>query len=176
MSGDGQTTTPQEPKKKNKSTIILIILLIIVLIVAGIIIYLLLQKDDEPVEPPTDGRGTVVTEDNVDSIKKATMNPDAHYTTSMTIDWHFDGKTSSDAYVENATENKRTVYFDIVRSDTGEMIYSSPYIPVGEKLEGVTLDQELDAGTYETILTYHLVDDDKKEITTLSVELTIYVQ
>lgn len=177
MSGSGQTSTPSEPKKKSKTTIILlIVLIVVVLVAAGIIIYLLTREDDKPDDGPPDGRGTVVTEDNLDEILKATQNPDAYYTTSMSIDWHFKGKTSSDAFVENVTKNSRTVYFDLVRTDTGEMIYSSAYIPVGKKLNGVTLEKELEPGTYDTIMTYHLVDDDKKEVASLSVGLTIFVE
>lgn len=176
MSGSGQILTPPEPKKNKTTIILLIVLIVVVLVVAGIIIYLLTRPDDDKAEQPSDGRGTVATEDNLDDILNATPHPDAYYTTSMSIDWHFKGKKSSDAYVENTTENHRTVYFDIVRTDTSEMIYSSPYIPVGKDLKGVTLDKELNPGTYDTILTYHLVDDDKKEVATLSVGLTIFVE
>lgn len=160
----------------NQMKIIVIILIIFLAIALGFIIYILTRTDDAD-EPDTGGRGTVVTEDNADTIN-ISQEPveDGMYETSMTIDWHFEGKRSEDAYVANVENNTRTVYFDLNLAETGENIYSSPYIPVGSELSGITLEKEIDPGTYDTILIYHLVDDDNKELSTLSVALTIYVE
>ncbi|MBQ3545295.1 MAG: hypothetical protein IJA34_09960 [Lachnospiraceae bacterium] len=171
-----------------KRNVVPIILVIFLLISIGIIIILLTKDDDSKNNESTTiietdksgGRGTVVTEDNVSEIlesqKDSGTTADGYYTTSMSIDWHFDGLVSKDAYVANDTKNTRTVYFDLLLKDTNEMIYSSPYIPVGAELKGVTLDKKLDKGTYETILVYHLVDEDEKEVSTLSISLTIFVK
>ena len=99
---------------------------------------------------------------------------DAYYEVSQTLDWHFNGTQSDDAYVANDPSNKRTVYFDLML-ENGEVIYSSPYIPLGSEIKGITLDKQLDPGTYETFVMYHLVDDDGKEVSSLKVGLTIYV-
>ena len=161
-----------------KQNLIIIILTLLIVIAVGVIIFLVTGKDDTLIkEDPSGGRGTVITQDNVDEYldQNTETVQDGYYTTSMSINWHFNGKVSKDAYVANITKNTRTVYFDLFLADTNEMIYSSPYIPVGAELKGVTLDKELASGTYETILVYHLVDDDKQELSTLSVALTIYV-
>lgn len=146
------------------------------MVALGIIVYILTRSDEND-DLDTGGRGTVVTEDNADSID-ISQEPveDGMYETSMTIDWHFKGTASEDAYVANVENNTRTVYFDLNLADTGDTIYSSPYIPVGSEMSGLTLDKELDPGTYDTILIYHLVDDENKELSTLSVALTIYVE
>lgn len=164
-------------KSSNNQMKIAVIVLIILLAVAlGFIIYFL-TRTDEVDEPDTGGRGTVVTEDNADSIN-ISKEPveDGMYETSMTIDWHFEGTKSEDAYVANVQNNTRTVYFELNLAETGETVYSSPYIPVGSELSGLTLEKELDPGTYDTILVYHLIDEDNKELSTLSVALTIYVE
>ena len=159
-------------KKGNGSQIIIIILLVVLLIAAGIIIYLLTRTEEEP--EVMDNRGTVITEDNASDVIIDQEIDDAYYEVSQTLDWHFNGTQSDDAYVANDPSNKRTVYFDLML-ENGEVIYSSPYIPLGSEIKGITLDKQLDPGTYETIVMYHLVDDDGKEVSSLKVGLTIYV-
>ncbi len=165
--------------------LIIIISFLVVLVIAsmGLIIVLLLKsnttaENNETVKDISGGRGTVLTQDNVEEFQRQETEAvqDGYYTTSMSIDWHFDGKVSEDAYVANDVANTRTVYFDLYRTDTDEMLYSSPYIPVGAELDGLTMDTELEPGTYDTVLVYHLVDDDKNELSTLSIALTIYVE
>ena len=179
MSNLGQSPNSTVPKK---FVGIIVALAVVVVIAIGTIIFLL-AREPAPVETTnanntSGGRGTVVTKENVDEVLQKEEEPvqDGYYTTSMSLDWHFKGKVSEDAFVANVTKNTRTVYFDLYRADTSEMIYSSPYIPVGEELKGVTLDKELSPGTYDTILVYHLVDDNKNELSTLSIALTIYVE
>jgi len=58
---------------------------------------------------------------------------------------------------------------------TNELLYSSPYIPVGSILEEITLVKELPAGDYDTIVKYHLVDDDMKELSTVSVSVKLHI-
>jgi hypothetical protein len=48
-------------------------------------------------------------------------------------------------------------------------------IPVGSHLEDITLDKELDDGTYDCVVTYTLVDDDQNPISTVRVALTIVI-
>lgn len=175
MSNLGQNTGS---KKQN---LIIIVLALLVVIAVGVIVFLVIGKEETTIiENPSGGRGTVATKDNIEEILKDMEStepvPDGHYTTSMSINWHFNGQKSTDAYVANDVVNTRTVYFDLILADTEELIYSSPYIPVGAELKGVTLDKELEPGTYETVLVYHLVDDNEKVVSTLSVGLTIYVK
>ena len=153
--------------KRRKLTVLVIILLLVVVALA---IFLFMRGDD---------RGMVVTEDNVEEMQAQLAEPveDGHYNTTMNFDWTFEnGKAaSSNAYVANSESNTRTVYFDVNLADTDELIYSSPYIPVGGELNEIRLDEDLDAGDYEAVVTYHLVDDDKEEITTVSVSIGIHV-
>ncbi|MCM1467147.1 MAG: hypothetical protein NC086_03290 [Alistipes sp.] len=103
--------------------------------------------------------------------------PDNTYITSMNNDWYFDDgvSPSSNAYVENTSENSHTVYFEIILSDTGETVYSSPYIPVGSTLEHPALSVNLDAGDYNGTCLYHLVDDNNTELSTVTAYVTLHI-
>lgn len=161
--------------KTSRLTIILISIIAVLLIVMGIVIYFLLHKDEK--NDTKDDRPTVVTQDNVDEVIADMDKPidDGTYEVTMNTDWLFNSDTSN-AYVENSTNNTRTVYFDVNLADTGELVYSSPYIPVGEKIQNFVLDSKLSPGKYNGLVTYHLVDDNKKEVSNLSVTVTFQVK
>lgn len=166
----------KSPKKITPTAVICIVLLLVVISLAAVLIWFLTRKD-APDDAPS-GRGTVVTEDNVSQlIAEAGPNADAAYTVSMNVEWNFENGTSpsSNAYVENDTSNSRTVYFNLLLADTSELVYSSPYIPVGSTLTGFALDKDLEAGDYLAIVEYHLVDDDHQELSTVSVTTTLHI-
>lgn len=160
------------PKKK-KSTYVIIGVLLILIIALGIIIYLLFPREEE------DDRSMIVTEDNVEEIQEQMEKAaeDAYYETSMTTDWTFEnGKAKSqDAFVENPSSNTRTVYFDVNLADSDDLVYSSPYIPVGKSLKGFSLSKKLKKGDYPAVVTYHLVDDDNEEVADVSVGVTLHI-
>lgn len=171
-----ETGSSQNKKKPSPAVIICIVLLIVVAGLLVVVIGVLNSKPEE--EEDLSGRGTLATEDNVeDLIAEVESNTDAAYTVSMNIDWNFeDGSSpSSNAYVENDVSNSRTVYFDLILADTSEVVYSSPYIPLGSKLTDFALDKDLDAGDYIAIVEYHLVDDDHNEVSTVSVTVTLHI-
>ena len=129
--------------------------------------------------PDTDKRNAVVTPSNVEeAIADLQKSESGYYEVTMNSTWYFeDGSSaSSNAYVENSTRNTNDVYFDIVLSDTDETIFSSPTIPVGSHLENITLDKVLEAGTHDCVLTYHLMDENGKNISHLNMTLTIVVE
>jgi len=164
---------PKKQKMSKKNRIIIITTAVVFVGLIATIIYLLFLKDRND---SFDTRPTVVTQDNVDEVIAAMDGPvqDGSYEITMNTEWIFD-KKSSDAYVENSTSNSRTVYFDVSLADTKELVYSSPYIPVGEKIQGFALDSKLEPGTYDAFVTYHLVDDNKKEVSNLAVTVTFQV-
>jgi len=174
MSETNKTTA--ERRKLSPSLIVAIVAIVLVLVLAVVLVLVLTRKEPEP---EVQGKATIVTEENVQDIMQSVSEPntDASYTVTMTNEWTFeDGKASAqDFYVKNTENNSRTVYFDLLLADTNELIYSSPYIPVGESMDTITLDKELEAGDYNVIMTYHLVDDDKTEITTVSVTVGIHI-
>lgn len=149
--------------------------------IAFLVIYLL-SKRDEPLEAEPVNRNVVVNEENIEEIlaeldeKEAV--PVGYYETIMNSTWNFvrGDAPSSNAYVENAKANTNSVCFDITLEDTEETIYESPILPVGSHLENITLDSNLSKGTYDCIVTYHLLDEENISISTLKVTLTIIVE
>ncbi|MCR5102528.1 MAG: hypothetical protein K6B41_14370 [Butyrivibrio sp.] len=122
----------------------------------------------------------IVSADNVESMLDDIQNQRGtagSYNAVMNTTWEFEdgAKSSSNAYVENSTSNINTVYFTVTLDGTDELIYLSPYIEVGKALKDIKLDKDLDAGTYNALLTYHLIDDNKNELSTVSVNLIIKV-
>lgn len=167
-----------DSKKNKKPSPAVIICIILLIVVAGLVLVLINFLGREPEEEDISGRGTLATEDNVeDLIAEMEQNTDAAYTVSMNIDWNFEDGTSpsSNAYVENDISNSRTVYFNLMLADTSEVIYSSPFIPLGSTLTDFALDKDLAAGDYPAIVEYHLVDDDHNEISTVSVTVTLHI-
>ena len=170
--------------KKRAGKVLIAVGLIVIIALLATIVVLLLRKKEEPVtpEPAVPERETLVTEENAEAVVEEMLNRDEtipkSYNVTMNTEWDFEdgSKPSSDAYVENSTENSTGVYFDVAIADTGETIFESPIIPVGESMSNIKLDKDLDAGTYDCVCTYHLVDDDGHTLTTLNVSVKINVR
>lgn len=182
-----ETSHKQESAAKSTNKLPLILTAaaaIIVIIVLSAIIVMLLKREPESVESgPTPAgyvRGTVITEDNVDEVLAQKDEPvvAGYYNCTMNVEWHFEdsSKPSYDAYVLNSTMNTHTVYFDVNLEATNQLVYSSLYIPVGAEVDEIQLSSELEAGTYPAIVTYHLVDEDNNELSTVAVTVTLYIE
>ena len=100
------------------------------------------------------------------------------YEVTMSTTWDFENGTSvsENAFVANKKNNTNDVYFDLVRSDTEEVILASPIIPLGMKMDKIKLDDDLPKGSYDCVCTYYLIDDDQKPISKLSVGVTVNVK
>ena len=160
--------------KKKVSPLVIIFPVIIVAVIVGILIIAFVGKESDA--------NVVVTPDNVEEIiaqlREEERVPIGSYEVAMNTEWTFpDSKTASeDAYVSNAVTNNSTVYFDITLEGSTDVIYKSPYIPVGSSVQNITLDNDMDKGVYEAVLTYHLVDESYKETSKVSVGITITIQ
>lgn len=174
----------QIQKNKNGILLILCVVIIIALLIAIVILLLKNRSDmnmssDEAASSPK--RNVVVNEENAEEVAEDILNRNVvvpgTYEVTMNSTWNFpDGKSSSDnAYVENSTANTTPVYFDLLLADTEEVIYQSPIIPVGSYLNDIKLDKDLDAGTYDCVLIYHLVDEEQNTLSTLRMAVTVVV-
>lgn len=162
-------------EKKSKAGILAVLVIAIIVIVMIVALVFVFTKSK------TSRKNVVVTPDNVEEILSDTHDQQVTagtYEVTMNTTWNFDkgDSASSDAYVENSTSNTSDVYFDIVRSDTNETIFTSPTIPVGSHLENITLDTVLGKGTYDCVLTYHLLDNEGNATSKLNLKLTIQVE
>lgn len=167
----------EQKNTKLKGGIVLAICIVVIIVLLGVIVFLVFSKKegDEPVK-----RNIVVNEKNVEEViaqLAEERTPTGSYQVTMNTTWNFPSgdEPSVDAYVKNAEANSNSVYFDITRSDTEETIYESPIIPVGSWLEDITLDSSLPDGTFPCLITYHLLDEEDKSISTVKLTLTIIV-
>lgn len=182
MSTANQT---QSKKKGGARVAVIIFLAFVFLAMAGAIIFLWMSRQPEEKEEEQ-RRGVVVTPDNVQEVidemaQKASEEPVAsgYYTVYMNYEWHFatGDAVSEDAYVENLATNTNAVYFDVfLLEDEENAIYQSPVIPLGSSLQDISLDTPLEAGTYDCVVVYHLVDDDQNTLSTLRVTVTVIIE
>lgn len=181
-----ETTNQTEKKKGNGKKIVIAVILVLVSVVCalGATVYQLLQN--EPAKetisngvPSGPKRNTVVTMDNKDEILSDLNNKvsGGMFEAKMNVEWYFEDSStpSANAYVANAISNGRTIYFDLINDATGEVIYESPYIPVGAELKNIVLASKLEKGTYKCTLTYHLIDEKYEDVSTTSVGVTVTV-
>ncbi len=166
--------------KKSSSLMLVVIIAVVLILVGGTGLFLLVSSSKNQPAAGSQDRDMVVTPENVNDILAQVNqhNSDASYTTSMNVDWYFENGTSasSNSYIENPAKNSRTVYFDVLLKDTQELVYTSPYIPVGSRVEHIALQSNLSAGVYPAVCVYHLVDDDKNEVASVSVAVTLHIQ
>lgn len=174
----------ESQRKRSRILLILCVAVIIVLLVTIVVLLLKNQSDakiNSNKESSLPKRNVVVNEENAEEMAEEILNQEkvvpGTYQVTMNSTWNFqDGTSSSDnAYVENSTANTNNVYFDLQLSDSEETIYESPVIPVGSYLNNIKLDKDLDAGTYDCVLIYHLVDDEQNTLSTLRMAVKVVV-
>lgn len=164
-------------RKKIALSKIILLAVVGVCIITGVILVIYLGGKT------SENYNTVVVPDNVDKVNsdlgQSEYTPSGSYEVVMNYDWNFsDGNSaSSNAYVENYAGNTSTVYFTIALSDApDDDIFTSPDMIVGSHLENIKLDKKLDAGSYDAVLTYHLIDDSRKETSHVSVSITLSIE
>ena len=165
-------------KGSNGLKIAIAVGVVVIIALLGVIIFLIVGRDKEEPEK----RNVVVTQDNVDEVveemAEAPTVETGYYEASMNTTWTFatGSDVSEDAYVANVEGNTNDVYFDVVLAeDENQVLYKSPVLPRGSELENIALDTPLDAGTYNCVCIYHLIDDNQKTLSTVRVGITIVV-
>lgn len=163
-------------EKKSHTGVIVIIAIGVILMLVGVILFLATRTESEP-------EYSVVTADNVDKVvsqmKEKEPTPEGYYEVMMNTEWEFESGdvASSNAYVKNSTSNQNTVYFTISPKGDSETIwYTSPYIEVGAELRDIKLDTALPAGSHTAVITYHLVDKEFNDLSSVSLYMTITVK
>lgn len=159
-------------KGKAKGRKVIIVLLILVIAALGAIIYFLLNRPEEKVKRNI-SEGLVVG-DVDEKASKAT------FTTDMNMTWTFPSGSavSNNAEIGNSASNIYDCYFEVYLDDEEQtLLYSSPVLPVGKKLDKLELNQVLPDGSYDAICTYHILDDEDpdKELGTVSFAVNLMV-
>lgn len=177
----------KEKTQQGRKNISLIIIGGLVVIIALLVVVIVMFARRTAKAPDTQAEGetrrsVVVTQDTAESIVDDLLQDNyvepGYYSVSMNTTWHFatGDSVSEDAFVENLAENTNDVYFDVFLADNeDEAIYKSPVLPRGSELDEITLDTALEAGTYDCVMVYHLVDEDQNTVSTLRVAFDIIV-
>lgn len=163
-------------KKNNKPMIIFFIIIIGALV--GVIVWLLFFKDTSEIP---DDRIVLIDENNKDTVMQGLNDKVAKgmFECKMAMVWNLTGggQGASDAYVANSEHNTYAIYFDVIDNDTGETLFSSPYIMVGSEISGFLLDKKLSPGVHKATVMYTLVDqyNDYEKISSAGFVVTMNV-
>lgn len=105
----------------------------------------------------------VVSEDNRVSLSDISEKVnDSMIVVKMTSKWTFNSDcTSSNAYLGNSDKNNYPLKFEITRSDTGEVILTTPEVPVGSCIQNFGLPNKLESGTYDVVISHQAIKDGK---------------
>lgn len=165
-------------KRSNKWIVLLLVGLIAVIgLVVVVTVYGSIRK-----KPNAKGYNVIVTPENIEqaigNLDASEYTPVGSFEVNMNSDWTFaDGLSASkDAYVGNSVHNTNSVYFTVTTQNDNAVVLTSPVIPVGSHLENVRLDKELAAGKYDAVVKYFLLDTAGKEVSNVSVAVTITIQ
>ena len=182
MLNTSKKTTEKNAPKKNGLMVGLIACMGVIIVLLGAVVVLLLGRGGDTVDKQIEEkRNVVVNEENIKEVLENMTEKDkvrpGRYQVTMNSTWRFaDGSSPSEnAYVENVATNTNDVYFDLMLADTNEVILESPLIPIGSHMKNITLDKDLEPGTYDCILVYHLVDEDQNTLSTLSMTVTVVI-
>lgn len=188
MSSEMQNTTSKEKGDGRKKVTIGVLVVVIAVLSCSVIVManLLIKGRNEANQTEKQAeRKSVVTAENVDEVlenmQQIADTPEdvpQSYIVTQNAEWIFpDGDSpSTNAVVENDSLNETPVYFDLTIDETGEVIYSSPILELGAKINAFSLEKPLDAGTYSCTVVYHLVDENQNELTTVNVGTSVIVE
>ena len=97
---------------------------------------------------------------------------------SMACNPEFESGTSAGwLKIWNAPQNRYPQVVKIVRSDTGELIYTSGVVPVGSRIDTDTLDVDLPAGSYDCVAYFYPIDPDTgKEIGCVGAKIVVTIK
>lgn len=152
-----------EQKKSKKKILIIVIFVVLIGVIGalGAVIYQLTNKQNQVQSQKRAVSEGLVVEENRD--RKAS---EARFTTDMNMIWTFPSgsDTSNNAEIGNSASNLYECYFEVyLDNEEQTLLYSSPVLPVGSRIDKLKLNQVLPDGSYEAICTYHILDDEDPE-------------
>lgn len=121
---------------------LLILLALLLLILISILSFCNKQHPESPIFRPNIEHNTGTNEEEENEAKGIQVRG---FTT-----WSIPANTSKNLSIplENPEGNPCYFSFEILLSDTGEVIYSSDMVPPGEKISRINITREFDAGDY----------------------------
>ncbi len=149
---------------------LLILLALLLLILISILSFCNKQHPESPIFRPNIEHNTGTNEEEENEAKGIQVRG---FTT-----WSIPANTSKNLSIplENPEGNPCYFSFEILLSDTGEVIYSSDMVPPGEKISRINITREFDAGDYPAtikIKTNELITG--KEMNSPAIQIIIHV-
>ncbi len=149
---------------------LLILLALLLLILISILSFCNKQHPGSPIFRPNIEHNTGTNEEKENEAKGIQVRG---FTT-----WSIPANTSENLSIplENPEGNPCYFSFEILLSDTGEVIYSSDMVPPGEKISRINITREFDAGDYPAtikIKTNELITG--KEMNSPAIQIIIHV-
>ena len=94
--------------------------------------------------------------------------------------WNFPSGSavSTNAQIGNSTSNLYECYFELFLDDEEQtLLYSSPVLPVGKRLDKLELNEVLPDGAHEAVCIFHILDDEDpdRELGTVSFAVSLMV-
>ena len=177
-----------ENTKKDTKTWMTVLMTIIILLLFIVMTTILItqrvkKQDKEPVsedglvfdEAAVEGGWESLSQEEVEAKLNAQMEEGMINISMNTSPWFEDSTSLGNLMIVNETINRHPQKVEIVRNDTGEVIYTSGAIPVGSKIEAAKLDVELDAGVYECTALFHNLDNSGNIIGSAGAIITITI-
>lgn len=149
---------------------LLLLLALLLLILISILSFCNKQHPGSPIFRPNIEHNTGTNEEKENEAKGIQVRG---FTT-----WSIPANTSKNLSIplENPEGNPCYFSFEILLSDTGEVIYSSDMVPPGEKISRINITREFDAGDYPAtikIKTNELITG--KEMNSPAIQIIIHV-
>lgn len=153
-----------------KSKLVLIISLVcmgVTVAAAGVIVMNTQNKPEQEVtndvmaELPPSGSSIEIKDDSRNYAAEIQEKVErGRILVKMTSGWIFeDGGAKSNAYLANSERNSYPLRFEIILADTGEVIMTSPDVPVGSCIENFPLSVTLEPGEYEVVIAHQQVEN-----------------
>jgi hypothetical protein len=177
-----------------KTAIIVIIGVIIILLLLIVIILLLKDKgnsDSDVVLKPAPNENTreiaetssvrvIKSEEEAQTAVEKMREEVAEgmFKCDMPTTWMFrkGGSEPVELYVANHPDNTKPIYFDVYLEETDELIYSSPVLKVDTKWTDISLNKELEPGTYRAKVAYKLLTDEESQEVYSSVNFIVLIK
>lgn len=153
------------PKGKTVAVVITIIMTSAVVALGAVCVHLYnenkAQKQAEVINRHVSGSSMVVSDDNRNVVGEINQKAEeGKIVVKMTQNWVFtDGGKNSNAYLANSERNSYDLQFEMTLADSGEVIMTSPNVPVGSCIENFSLEKQLDPGKYDVIISHNQIKD-----------------
>ena len=174
---------------KKKYTAIALALAVALLAGSAIMAVGLVEKTEKPAdvvddtsaglvfdEAAVEGGWESLSQEEVEAKLNAQLEEGMINISMNTSPWFEDDTSLGNLMIVNETINRHPQKAEIIRNDTGEVIYTSGAIPVGSKIEAAKLDVELEAGSYECTALFHNLDDTGNIIGSAGAIITITIK